>query len=157
VYIPDFFNGQPLNPTDPDLPTKIPLFRQNNPAPAASKHVKIVVDHLLQQSPPIKSLSFIGFCYGAKPITVLLQSNPYIHSKTNVVVFNHPSSLTKEEADQWNKIPLHINEAETDQIFVPELRAHWERVLTEKKLGSFKLYPVCDSHYLDTPSSYRYH
>src|ERR1700682_2055109 len=142
VYIPDFFNGQPMNPDAPDLCAKCTAFRLKNLADHASKYLKIVIDHLLQQqSTPIKSLSFIGFSYGAKPITVLLLNNTYIHSKTNVVVFNYPSALTKEEADQWNKIPIHINEAETDQIFVPELRAHWERVLTEKKLGSFKLYP----------------
>ena len=78
--------------------------------------------------------------------TVLLLNNTYIHSKTNVVVFNYPSALTKQEADQWNKIPIHINEAETDHIFTDDLRKHWERVLTTKRIGSFKLYPVSNCH-----------
>jgi dienelactone hydrolase len=81
-----------------------------------------------------------GACYGAKPITVLLEKYGYA-SKVKGAVFNHPSFLEPAEADSWPNVPLHINEAEQEPIFKDELRLHWEKTLAAKNLITFKRYP----------------
>jgi dienelactone hydrolase len=55
-------------------------------------------------------------------------------------VFAHPSFLVKEEAAQIHQ-PILFLCAEKDPIFVPDLREHFEKVLTPTGLATFIDFP----------------
>jgi len=143
VYMPDLFKGSPMPTDDPDPFSKLPTFLTKHPADDVEReHIKESIVHVIsEQTNGNRYIQFIGICYGAKPITVLL-SDPRIASRTSAVVFNHPSLLTIHEADVWpSHVALHINESSDDEIFNGEVKEYWENTLSQKKVLSIKEYP----------------
>jgi len=138
VYVPDEFSGNAFDPHDSKVWDKLgDWLKSNGPDGNALKVVKALVEHLSQDG-NTKSIQMVGNCYGAKPI-VLTLGDDKLGKHVKAVVFNHPSFLEKSDVDKVH-IPIHINEAENDHIFTPELREHWEKALKEKNLGTFKQY-----------------
>jgi len=157
VYMPDLFDGKPM-PTGRQEDwafAQLPIFLPKHPPDDVEReHIKDSILYIIENhSNKPKSIQFIGICYGAKPITVLLKDNR-INSVTRGIVFNHPSFLTNEDADTWNmNIPLHINESSNDVIFKGELREYWENTLGKKKVLSFKEYPGTEHGFSTRPQN----
>ena len=66
-------------------------------------------------------------------------------------MFSHPSFLTKEDVDTVT-VPIHVNEAETDSIYTPEIRDYWNSVLEKKGLLSHHFYPGTQHGFSVRPS-----
>ena len=67
-------------------------------------------------------------------------SQTALSSDITAAIAAHPSFLVKEEAAQIKRPILFIC-AETDDVFDPDLRQHFERTLAPTELGQFKDYP----------------
>jgi dienelactone hydrolase len=65
-------------------------------------------------------------------------------------VVAHPTFLIKEEASQI-KQPIVFLCAEKDELFTPDLREHFEKVLTETGLGTFIDFPGTTHGFVTRP------
>ena len=62
----------------------------------------------------------------------------------------HPSFLVKEDASRIKR-PILFECAQTDQIFTPEIRQHFENELTQSGLGTFIDYPGTNHGFVIRP------
>ncbi|CAF1460362.1 unnamed protein product [Rotaria sordida] len=136
VLVPDLFNGDSMNPNEPNLFDKLPAWLQKHPptdaCTVADKIISIIKRHY-------DSIQVVGFCYGGK-IVIHLITHPELSSSVKAGVVAHPSFLVKEEANQIKR-PILFQCAETDERFIPDIRKHFEKELTRTGLGKFIDYP----------------
>jgi dienelactone hydrolase len=136
VLIPDFLNGDPMDPNDPNLWDKVPAWLQKHPVTEACVSAATYISTINGQ---YDSIQLIGFCYGAK-LVIHCITHPELHSAIKAVVVAHPSFLVKEEAENIKRPILFIC-AQNDDLFTPELREHYERTLAKTGRGTFIDYP----------------
>ncbi|CAF1424096.1 unnamed protein product [Rotaria sp. Silwood1] len=136
VLIPDYFNGDPMDPDHPNLWDALPGWLQKHPptdaCAVAEKFITTIKGNY-------ESIQVIGFCYGAK-VVVHLITHPEFSSTVKASVVAHPSFLVKEEAKQIKR-PILFLCAENDSLFTPELRQEFENELKSNGLGTFLEYP----------------
>ncbi|CAF3724486.1 unnamed protein product [Rotaria sp. Silwood1] len=136
VLVPDLFNGDPMNPNEPNLFDKLPAWLQKHPPTDACTMADKVISTIKRY---YDSIQVVGFCYGGK-IVIHLMTHPELSSLVKAAVVAHPSWLVKEEANQIKRSIL-FQCAETDQRFTPDIREHFEKELTRTGLGKFIHYP----------------
>ncbi|EYU38137.1 hypothetical protein MIMGU_mgv1a012773mg [Erythranthe guttata] len=134
VVVPDFFNGDPL---DPDNVEKLlPVWLSLHEPAKAYEEAKLVIDAL--KSKGITAIGAAGFCYGAKVVVELAKSSDLIQAG----VLLHPSFVTLDDVKEV-KAPLAILGAEMDQYTPPELVKQFEEILSSNsEVESFvKIFP----------------
>jgi dienelactone hydrolase len=120
------------------LPSPL-LFRWPKHTQDHTAQYLINVAQALKKESTTRSIQAVGYCYGAVGVLTLFQKG--LASSGAVA---HPTGFTKENVDQVNA-PLLFNCAETDSMFPPELRSHWETTLKEKMVpAKFVGYPGTD-------------
>ncbi|XP_078436320.1 endo-1,3;1,4-beta-D-glucanase-like [Wolffia australiana] len=130
VVVPDFFNGDPYVPDNPDKPIKDWL-QIHSPEKSYEKANNLVN---ALKSKGLSSFAAAGFCWGAKLVTELAKSGEII--ETGVML------VTLEDIEEV-KIPLAILAAEIDSKSPPALIKQFEEILSKnKQVESFvKIYP----------------
>ncbi|CAF4210280.1 unnamed protein product, partial [Rotaria sordida] len=136
VLVPDLFNGDSMNPNEPNLFDKLPAWLQKHPPTDACTVADKIISSIKRH---YDSIQVVGFCYGGK-IVIHLITHPELSSSVKAAVVAHPSFLVKEEANQI-KHPILFQCAETDERFIPDIREHFEKELTRTGLGKFIDYP----------------
>ena len=71
---------------------------------------------------------------------VHLISHPELSSVVKAGAVAHPTFLVKEEAEQIKR-PILFQCAETDERFPPDMRQHFEKILSPTGLSTFIDYP----------------
>ncbi|CAF1078452.1 unnamed protein product [Rotaria sp. Silwood1] len=136
VIVPDMFNGDSMNPKEPNLFDKLPAWLNKHPSTdacsVADKIISTIKGHY-------DSIQVVGFCYGGK-IVIHLITHPELSSSVKAAVVAHPSFLVKEEAKQIKR-PILFQCAEIDERFTPDIREHFQKELTQSGLGKFIDYP----------------
>ncbi|UJR24681.1 hypothetical protein I4U23_006054 [Adineta vaga] len=136
VLIPDYFNGDPIDPDVPDLWDVLPSWLEKHPPSDAcasiAKFISSIKGHY-------ESIQVIGFCYGAKAVVHLI-THSELSSTVKAAVVGHPSFLVKEEASQIKR-PILFLCAENDSLFTSDLRQEFEKELKANGLGQFIEYP----------------
>ncbi|CAF1244724.1 unnamed protein product [Rotaria sordida] len=136
VFIPDYFNGDPMDPNEPNLWDLLPGWLKKHPTTDACD----IADRFISTiKGDYESIQVIGFCYGAK-VVVHLITHPELSSLVKASVVAHPSFLVKEEAKQIRR-PILFLCAENDTLFIPDLRQEFEKELNSNGLGTFIEYP----------------
>ncbi|KAL3827913.1 hypothetical protein ACJIZ3_016715 [Penstemon smallii] len=133
VVVPDFFYGDPYDPTNAEKP--LLLWKALHEPAKAFEDAKTVIEAL--KSKGISAVGAAGFCYGAKVVVELAKSG-----LIQAGVFLHPSFVTVDDVKEV-KVPLAILGAEIDQMSPPELVKKFEEILSSKpEVPSFvKIYP----------------
>jgi len=125
-YIPDFFDGEVVDPDMLSTPEKqktfsIPDFigRHNKDVryPTITKFAKALKSQY-------SKTAAIGYCYGGWAC-LKLGSDP---SLVDAISMAHPSLVEKPEIDGV-KVPIQIMAPETDQAFTPELKEYANKVI----------------------------
>ncbi|CAF1038044.1 unnamed protein product [Rotaria sordida] len=136
VLIPDYFHGDPMNPTIPNYRDLLPDWLKRHPTTEAceiaDKFISTIKGHY-------ESIQVIGFCYGAK-VVVYLITHPELSSTIKAAIVGHPSMLVKEEAKQIRR-PILFLCAEIDHIFTPDIEEYFEKELATSGFGTFLKYP----------------
>ncbi len=73
-------------------------------------------------------------------MVVYLTAHPELSSTIKAAAVAHAAFLVEEEAAQIKR-PILFLCAENDSTFTPELKDHFEKVLTSNGLGKFITYP----------------
>lgn len=130
VVVPDFFYGDPYDPSKP-----IGDWIQEHGADKGFEDAKSVITAL--KSKGISSIGSAGYCWGAKVVVQLAQTN-YIQA----AVLLHPSFVNMDDI-KGVKEPIAILGAEIDKMSPPELIKQFEEILSSKpEVGSFvKIFP----------------
>ncbi|KAL9233095.1 hypothetical protein vseg_008133 [Gypsophila vaccaria] len=133
VVVPDYFHGDPYNPSDTERP--ILVWIKDHGPDKGFKETTPVVEAMKQKG--VSKIGAAGFCWGAKVVVKLAQGD-YIQAG----VFLHPSLVTVDEIKDV-KVPLSVLGAEIDHMSPPELIKQFEEVLNGKpEVESFvKIYP----------------
>ena len=134
VIIPKTLNDA-ADPNDSTFMSKFMEWLGRNPAENASAIIEKVVTQALKD---FKTVQLVGFCYGARMVVDAVEKNNGVKG----AVAYHPTFLKAEDAPLIAKtnIPFRFNCAADDFIFVPDLRAVFEKELKGKN-GIFKEYP----------------
>jgi len=136
VLIPDFFEGDPMDPTDPNLLEKLPDWLKKHPVDkvlaSLDKFMSTIKGHY-------DTIQAIGFCYGGKMVVHLIMQ-AQLDPAVKAVVAAHASFLVKEEAAQIKR-PILFQLAGHDDFFSPDLREHFEKTLAPTHLANFIDYP----------------
>lgn len=136
VLIPDLFEGDPIDPNDPNRNESLISWRERHPfektCPMAERFVSSIENQF-------QSIFLIGFCYGGK-ITVDLIIKEKINEKIRATAVGHPSRLVETEAELIRR-PILFLCAETDHAFPSELRQNFEKILSPTGLSTFIDYP----------------
>ncbi|CAF1178998.1 unnamed protein product [Adineta ricciae] len=136
VLIPDYFNGDPVDPTVPNFRVGLPEWLKRHPpidaCALADKFISTIKGHY-------QSIQIIGFCYGAK-VVVYLITHPELSSTIKAAIVGHPTFLVKEEATQIKR-PILFLCAERDEKFPSDVEEHFRKELTTNSLGTFLQYP----------------
>ncbi|KAL2906889.1 Endo-1 3 1 4-beta-D-glucanase [Bienertia sinuspersici] len=134
AVVPDFLQGDPFDRENPDRPIQV-WIKDHGPDKGA-EDAKLVIESLKQKG--ISKIGAAGFCWGAKVVVQLAQSDEYIQAG----VFLHPSFVTVDDV-KGVKVPLAVLGAETDHLSPPELVKQFEEVLNAKPEvdGYCKIYP----------------
>lgn len=138
VYLYDQFDRGAFEPEDPNVMAKFKDWLQQHTPEHAAELGQKVIDNVYNTHNNKKVL-VTGYCYGAKPIT-LLASKQSNKDKISAIVFSHPSLLQPDEVDNMTHHIL-INQAEQEPIFVPEIRDRWINTLQNKGLLTTYFYP----------------
>ncbi|UJR34167.1 hypothetical protein I4U23_021575 [Adineta vaga] len=136
VLIPDYFNGDPVDPNVPNFRDSLPdWLKKHRPEDAcilADKFISTIKGHY-------ESIQIIGFCYGAK-VVIYLITHQELSSTIKAAIVGHPTLLVKEDAAQIKR-PILFLCAETDEKFPPDVEEYFEKELTTLGLGTFLKYP----------------
>ncbi|CAO2838417.1 unnamed protein product [Amaranthus hypochondriacus] len=134
VVVPDFFHGDPYNPQDKNRP--IPVWIKDHGPDKGFEEVKPLIESLKQKG--MCKIGAAGFCWGAKVVALLAQSDEYIQAG----VLLHPSFVTEDDINGL-KVPVAILGGENDQISPPELLKKFSEILRSKpEVDSFvKIFP----------------
>jgi dienelactone hydrolase len=107
VFIPDWFRGQPCPidwypPNTPEKQKDLAAFFRENPPAGVAQSLPGYVEALKAKHPEIKSWGLIGFCWGAKVVSLITSSasNPF-----TVAAECHPAMVDPAEAEKI-KVPL---------------------------------------------------
>jgi dienelactone hydrolase len=125
VVVPNSLHDA-MDPSKPIDFAKFPEWLGRNSIESAALILEKVAHQL--HTDGFKSISVIGFCYGAKPAYVLQQKLSYI----KVASYSHPSFLALGDGAKFPKgASLLVNCAEKDSIYTPELQADFEAGLKQ--------------------------
>lgn len=120
VLVPNVLHDA-MDPTKPFDFAKFPEWLSRNTNEAAAAILDKVTNQLHTEG--FKSISAIGYCYGAKSVYLLQLKSPHIKA----AAYSHPSLLSLGDGAKLNKgTPLLVNCAETDSIYTPELQHDFE-------------------------------
>ncbi|XP_020227960.1 endo-1,3;1,4-beta-D-glucanase [Cajanus cajan] len=133
VVVPDFFDGEPFNPQNPNRP--LPAWIKDHGADKGFEAAKPIIEAL--KSKGVSAIAAVGFCWGAKVVVELAKSKLI---QTGVLL--HPSFVSVDDIKSVD-IPISILGAEIDQISPPELVKQFEQILAAKSgVASFvKIFP----------------
>ncbi|KAK7292369.1 hypothetical protein RIF29_08147 [Crotalaria pallida] len=133
VVVPDFFNGDPYNPENPDRPLLVWI--KDHGQDKGFEAAKPVIEDL--KSKGVSTIGAVGFCWGAKVVVELSKSR-----LIQAAVHLHPSFVTVDDINGVD-IPTAILGAEIDHISPPELIKQFEEVLaTKSEVDSYvKIFP----------------
>ncbi|CAI9107863.1 OLC1v1007334C1 [Oldenlandia corymbosa var. corymbosa] len=133
VVVPDFFFGDPYDPSNTEKP--LPVWLKFHGQDKGVEDAKPVVADLISKG--ISAIGAAGFCWGAKVAVKLLASD---HVQAAVLL--HPSFVTVDDIKEVTK-PIAILGAELDQLTPPELIKQFEAILaTKPEVDSFvKIFP----------------
>ncbi|OIW18448.1 hypothetical protein TanjilG_13200 [Lupinus angustifolius] len=133
VVVPDFFDGEPYNPQNPDRP--FPLWIKDHKQDKGFEAAKPIIEDLKRQG--VSTIGAAGFCWGGKVVVELSKSR-----LIQAAVHLHPSFVTVDDI-QGVDIPTAILGAEIDSISPPELIKQFEEVLAAKsEVDSYvKIFP----------------
>ncbi|WJX96013.1 carboxymethylenebutenolidase [Trifolium repens] len=132
VVVPDFFNGEPYNPENPDKP--LPIWLKDHGTDKGFEDAKLILEAI--KSKGVSSVGAAGFCWGAKVVTELAKSG-----LVQAAVLLHPSFVSVDDIKGVD-IPISILGAEIDKLSPPELVEQFEEILSAKPVASFvKIFP----------------
>ncbi|CAO2838418.1 unnamed protein product [Amaranthus hypochondriacus] len=123
AVVPDFFHGDPYNAEDKNRP--IQVWIKDHGPDKGFEEVKPIIESLKQKG--MCKIGAVGFCWGAKVVALLAQSDEYIQAGA----FLHPSFVTEDDINGL-KVPVAILGAETDHISPPELVKKFSEILSSK-------------------------
>lgn len=118
--VPDFFYGDPYNPSAKPISDWIQLHGPDK----GFEDAKPIVAAL--RSKGISAIGAVGFCWGAKAVVQLAKSDDI-----QAGVLMHPSFVTVDDIKDVIK-PLAILGAETDHLFPQELAKQVKEILSSK-------------------------
>ena len=90
-----------------------------------------VVRELRQRRSDIASVQAVGYCYGAPGVLLL-----YEKGLATSGMVAHPSGFTKENVGRCSR-PTLFNCAQSDPVFTPEIRQHWQQTLSSSKFVDY--------------------
>lgn len=122
VVVPDYFHGDPYNPSDTERPVLVWL--KDHGHDKGFEETKPVIEALKQKG--VSKIGAAGFCWGAKVVVKLAQGDDI-----QAGVFLHPSKVTVDDIKDV-KVPLAVLGAEIDHMSPPELLKQFEEVLNAK-------------------------
>ncbi|CAK8563569.1 unnamed protein product [Lathyrus sativus] len=132
VVVPDFFNGEPYNPENPNKP--LPIWIKDHGTDKGFEDAKLIIEAI--KSKGVASVGAAGFCWGAKVVTELAKSK-----LIPAIVLLHPSFVSLDDIKGVD-IPISILGAEIDMRSPPELVKQFEEILTANSVTSFvKIFP----------------
>lgn len=134
AVVPDFFHEDPYDPQNTERPIKVWL--KDHGPDKGCEEAKPVIESLKQKG--ISKIGAVGFCWGAKVVVQLAQSEEYIQAGALL----HPSFVTLEDI-KGVKVPIAVLGAEIDQMSPPELVKQFEEALNAKPEvdGFVKIFP----------------
>ncbi|KAL2339137.1 hypothetical protein Fmac_013583 [Flemingia macrophylla] len=122
VVVPDFLDGEPFNPQNPNRP--LPAWIKDHGTDKGFEAAKPVIEAL--KSKGVSAIAAVGFCWGAKVVVELAKSK-----LIQTAVLMHPSFISVEDIKSVD-IPISILGAEIDKISPPELLKEFEQILAAK-------------------------
>ncbi|KAL8171354.1 hypothetical protein V2J09_023158 [Rumex salicifolius] len=133
VVAPDFFHGDPFSYENADRP--LPIWIKDHGMDKGFEEAKPVIQALNENG--ISKIGAAGFCWGAKVVVLLAQSD-YIQA----AVLLHPSFVSVDDI-KCVKSPIAVLGAEMDHMSPPELIKQFEEILNSKpEVESFvKIFP----------------
>lgn len=132
VVVPDFLNGEPYNPENPDRP--LPIWIKDHGTDKGFEDAKPIIEAI--KSKGVSSVGAAGFCWGAKVVAELAKSR-----LIQAAVLLHPSFVSVDDIKAVD-IPYSILGAEIDRLSPPELVRQFEEILSAKSAPSFvKIFP----------------
>ncbi|KAI5415936.1 hypothetical protein KIW84_041102, partial [Lathyrus oleraceus] len=111
VVVPDFFNGEPYNPENPNKP--LPIWIKDHGTDKGFEDAKLIIKAI--KSKGVASVGAAGFCWGGKVVTELAK-----FKLIPAVVLLHPSFVSVEDIKGVD-IPISILGAEIDGRSPPSL------------------------------------
>ncbi|KNA12447.1 hypothetical protein SOVF_125940 [Spinacia oleracea] len=132
--VPDFLHGEPYNPQNTERP--IQAWIKDHGPDKGCEEAKLVIETLKQKG--ISKIGAVGFCWGAKVVVQLAQSDEYIQAGALL----HPSFVTVDDIKGVN-VPIAVLGAEIDHLSPPELVKQFEEALNAKPEvdGFVKIFP----------------
>ncbi|PVI00604.1 alpha/beta-hydrolase [Periconia macrospinosa] len=126
VYLPDFFDGEVIEPDTMENPEKraqfdVMAFIGRNSKDLRFPEIKKFSQALKAEYPKVGA---IGYCWGAWA-AFRLGADPTL---IDAISMAHPSLVETSEIDAV-KVPVQILAPETDPAFTPELKAHANKVI----------------------------
>ncbi|KAK3440896.1 endo-1,3;1,4-beta-D-glucanase isoform X2 [Eucalyptus grandis] len=133
VAVPDYFNGDPFSPENPERPFTVWL--KDHGTDKGFEATKPIIQAL--KSKGISKIGAAGFCWGSK-VAVELAKCELIQA----AVLLHPVFVTLDDIKEV-KVPIAVLGAEIDRFSPPELLKQFEEVLAAKSEvdGFVKIYP----------------
>ena len=134
AVVPDFLHGEPYDAENTERP--IQVWIKDHGPDKGCEEAKLVIEALKQKG--ISKIGAVGFCWGAKVVVQLAQSQEYIQAGALL----HPSFVTVDDV-KGVKVPLAVLGAEIDHLSPPELVKQFEEALNAKAEvdGFVKIFP----------------
>ncbi|XP_021751842.1 endo-1,3;1,4-beta-D-glucanase-like [Chenopodium quinoa] len=123
AVVPDFLHGDPYNPENTERP--IQAWIKDHGTDKGCEEAKPVIESLKQKG--ISKIGAVGFCWGAKVVVQLAQTDEYIQAAALL----HPSFVTVDDI-KGVKVPITVLGAEVDHMSPPELMKQFEEALNAK-------------------------
>ncbi|KAK5840987.1 endo-1,3;1,4-beta-D-glucanase-like [Gossypium arboreum] len=134
AVIPDFFNGEPYDPNNPERP-KDAWLKDHSPE-KGFEDAKLMIDAL--KSKGFSLIGAAGFCWGAKAVVELTKAK-----LIQAAVILHPSYVTVDDIKSV-KLPIAILGAELDHLASPAVLKQFDDILSANKVDRFvKVFPNC--------------
>lgn len=126
VYLPDFFDGEVIEPETMTNPEKRAQFSIPDFLSRHGKEIRFpeILEAAKALKAQYKKTAAIGYCYGAWAC-FRLGADP---SLVDAISMAHPSLVEKPEIDNV-KVPVQIMAPEHDHAFTPELKEHANKVI----------------------------
>ncbi|KAK3065505.1 hypothetical protein LTS18_006216 [Coniosporium uncinatum] len=129
VYLPDFFDGEVIDPSTLEDPEKRKNFDLMAFIGRHSKEIRYpeIESFAKELRSKYKKVGAIGFCYGGWAVFKLAAKG---NDLLDCVSTAHPSLLEKSEVSNLG-VPTQLLIPETDQMFTPELKEFSLKTLPE--------------------------
>ncbi|XP_056162319.1 endo-1,3;1,4-beta-D-glucanase-like [Syzygium oleosum] len=133
AVVPDYFNGDPFAPGNPDRPFMVWL--KDHGTDKGFEDTKPIIQAL--ESKGISKIGAAGFCWGRYVVVELAKCE-----LIQAAVLVHPAFVTPDDI-KGVKVPIAVLGAEIDRMSPPELLKQFEEVLAAKSEvdGLVKIYP----------------